>query len=200
MSETPLLLPVVEGEGETYAVPLLLRRVCAELLDIFHVDVRAPWRLPRGQMTQPQQLARVLTVLRSATKGRRGGVLLILDQDDDECPVQLAEELRSGIDIDVPIEVVVACREFEAWFLAAVESLRARRDVKDDARYDRDPESPRDAKGRLRDLMEEPYRETLHQAAFCGAVDLRVAHQRSRSFRRLVSATQALASGTQRVG
>ncbi len=40
-----------------------------------------------------------------------------------------------------------------AWFLGGIESLRPHRSVRDDARFDSDPEAPRDAKGRLRQLM-----------------------------------------------
>jgi hypothetical protein len=54
-----------------------------------------------------------------------GGVLVLIDADDD-CPAHLgpallarAREARS----DVPVSVVLANREFEAWFLAAAPSL-----------------------------------------------------------------------------
>lgn len=185
-------MPVVEGEGETYAVPVLLRRICAELLNVFDVEVRPPWRLPRGKMIKDFELHKVLSMLGTASRGRVGGVLLLLDLDDDACPVALSTKLDGNARAETHIETVVACREFEAWFLVAARSLRAHRSVADDAAFESDPELPRDAKGRLRHLMTEPYRETLHQAAFCGALDLEEASARSRSFRRLVSATRAL--------
>lgn len=63
-------------------------------------------------------------------------------------------------------------REYEAWFLASLGSLRAHRSVRSDAIYHKDPESPRDAKGELGSLMLEKYRETIHQPAFSALLDI----------------------------
>lgn len=76
------------------------------------------------------------------------------------------------------LRVVVARREYEAWFLGGIESLRVHRSVRDDASFDSDPEAPRDAKGRLRQLGTEPYRETLHQPAFAELLSIGAARQR----------------------
>ena len=57
--------------------------------------------------------------------GRAGGVLVLLDADDD-CPAALGPALLErarAARSDVPISVVLANREFEAWFIAAAESL-----------------------------------------------------------------------------
>ena len=45
---------------------------------------------------------------------------------------------------------------------------------------------------RLEKLMTERYRETFHQAKFCGLMDLEATWRNSRSFRRLLSAVQRL--------
>lgn len=52
-------------------------------------------------------------------------------------------------------------------------------EVKDDAAAPDDPEARRGAKSQLEGLMEESYKETLHQAKFSGVMDLRVAAERS---------------------
>ena len=66
--------------------------------------------------------------------GGQGAIFILLDSDDD-CPAQLgpallcrALEVRS----DLPIAVVLAKHEFEAWFLAAAESLRGYKGLKND--------------------------------------------------------------------
>ena len=78
--------------------------------------------------------------------------------------------------------VAVAVREYEAWFLAAIESLRGHGGVSGDAVFDGEPEHPRDAKGVLAARMTESYRETLHQARFSAVMDLAQARGRSPSF------------------
>lgn len=108
---------------------------------------------------------------------------MVADADDD-CAVTLADKFREAA-VPISVEVAVAVREFEAWFLGAVESLRHHRSVRGDASYPGDPKSRRGAKEVLSDLMVEPYRETLHQPAFAALVDVRQA-QRVRSFAHVV--------------
>ena len=47
----------------------------------------------------------------------------------------------------MPCGVVMAQREYEAWFLAAIESLCGQRGIVSDALYPQDPEQVRGAKG-----------------------------------------------------
>jgi hypothetical protein len=112
-----------------------------------------------------------------------GGVLVLADADDD-CPVTLAEQLREAAK-PTAIEVAIAVREFEAWFLGGIGGLRSHGSVRDDATYQGNPEEPRGAKGALGGLMTEPYRETLHQPAFAARMDIAQAQQ-VRSFKHLV--------------
>ena len=89
----------------------------------------------------------------------------------------------------MPCGVVLAHREYEAWFLAAIESLRGRRGVRIDAESHPNPENPRGAKEQL-ELRMHPrasYVETADQPAFSAQFSLEVAYRRSRSFRRLAT-------------
>src|SRR5690606_5646988 len=113
----------------------------------------------------------------------RGGVLVIADADDD-CAVELAQQLREAV-APTPIEVAFAVREFEAWFLGAIESLRAHRAVRDMATFVGDAERFGGAKGGLARLMPVSYRETLPQPAFAAFMVLASA-RRVRSFEHLV--------------
>lgn len=108
-----MLASVVEGHGEVGAVPVLLRRIAAEQYGRVDCTVPSPHRVKRGQMISSDFLDRAVQT-QMARVGPSGGVLILLDADDD-CPVQLAASLRGRLP-DPRVEVVVAVREFEAWF------------------------------------------------------------------------------------
>jgi hypothetical protein len=117
-------------------------------------------------------------------------VLILLDADDD-CAAQLGANLleRARSATSLPVGAVFAVREYEAWLLAAIESLRGSRGIAVDASAPADPESPRDAKGRLTAVMNgsRRYVAVADQAALTAAVDLSLVADRSRSFRKLRS-------------
>jgi hypothetical protein len=87
----------------------------------------------------------------AALRENCAGILVLFDADDD-CPRELAPTLECWAREAAggrPCAVVMAKREYEAWFLASIEGLRGRRGVLPDATSHPDPESPRDAKGKL---------------------------------------------------
>jgi hypothetical protein len=90
----------------------------------------------------------------------------------------------------------MANREYEAWFIASIESLRGKQRIREDADSHPNPETPRNAKGQLekRMLAGSSYQETADQAPLTAAFDMALAHQRCRSFRRLVRAFGLLVS------
>ena len=145
-------------------------------------------------MRKPDELAKAVRV-QAARVGDRGGVLVLRDGDDDDitCPVSLAAMLAPspGL-VSVPVEIVIAFHEYEAWFLAAAESLRTHPAVHDDACSPANPEAKRDAKRQLEGMMCESYKETLHQAKFSALIDLKVASSNSRSLRRMIHAVENL--------
>jgi hypothetical protein len=115
-----------------------------------------------GKMRKPDDLAKAIRIAAVRVQGA-GGVLVLRDGDDADvdCPVQLAEMLRPDQNlVPVGVEMVVACQEYESWFLAAADSLRAHPDVRNDAVAPANPEGRRDAKRELEKLMLESYKET----------------------------------------
>jgi len=77
-------------------------------------------RVPRSQLIRPGELERVLEAV-TRQIGRSSPVLVLLDADDD-CPVIVARNLleRSRAShADLRVSIVVANREYEAWFIAA---------------------------------------------------------------------------------
>jgi antitoxin (DNA-binding transcriptional repressor) of toxin-antitoxin stability system len=167
---------VVEGHGEVQALPLLVRRILAERGHT--ATVTKPHRIQRSRMLS--ELRRAVSLHR-ARVGEDGLVLIVFDADDCDAGVAAGGALDVAAD-GHPVAVCVAVREYEAWFLSALESLASHRAVCDDAAYEEDPELRRGAKEQLRDRMTEPYRETIHQPAFSQLMDLTVARRRSPSF------------------
>ena len=180
------IVPIVEGHGDAGAVPVLLRRLVNAAKAGNEVRIDQPIRCNRGQLVKEAELKKRVRLAR--LRKDCGAVLIIFDSDDD-CPVELAAKVREwAVDVAGPVcEVVLAKREYEAWFLATVESLRTHRSVRSDAQSHPDPESPRDAKGILEAKLHVSYGETLHQPAFSAIFCMATAYTRCRSFRKLIS-------------
>lgn len=160
---------IVEGHGDAEAVPLLIRRIGETLNPPVLPHILSPVRTPRSTLVKPRELERAIELVARRLDGN-GAVLVLVDSDDD-CPAQLGPQLLQracSARADLPIAVVLAKYEYEAWFLAAAESLRGQRGLPEDLASPFEPESIRDAKGWLRDRMPkgQKYVETLHQPAF----------------------------------
>lgn len=171
---------VVEGKGEVKAVPILIRRVaaihCPELVPV----ISTPIRFSRNKVYKTGELEHAVGIaLRSISK--QGAILIILDSDDD-CPADLAPTLLNRISPvfrNIPIAVVLAKQEFEAWFLAAAASLRGQRGLKNDIDPPINPEEIRGAKEWISKRMEDnrKYRETRDQPALTALFDFEQARK-----------------------
>ena len=184
------LASIVEGDGEVAALPVLLRRLAQWRGAAGHVDVLPPIRVYKDRfLNRPDEFSRHLK-LAAAKCGDAGWILILLDADDD-CPAQKGAMVLAQAQAIIPhrrIAVVLANREYEAWFIAAAESLNGCRGFQSHANDAQiDPEMPRNAKGWVRERMPAGYGETTDQPAFSARLDLDLAHQRSRSFRKLCS-------------
>jgi hypothetical protein len=102
---------------------------------------------------------------------------------------------------------VIANREYEAWFLASLPSLVGKQitdylTLPPDMVFVGDPESIRDVKGWFSRQLPpgKAYKETEHQAPMTRLIDLQIARNGSRSFRRVTNAIHqllsAISSGT----
>ena len=181
---------IVEGDGEVAALPVLLRRLGQWRGAAGHVDVLPPIRVYKDRfLNRPEEFSRHLK-LAAAKCGDAGWILILFDADDD-CPAQKGAEVLAHAQAITPhrrVAVVLANREFEAWFIAAAESLNGCRGFQSHTNDGQvDPEIPRNAKGWMRERMPGGYGETTDQPAFSARFDLDLAHQRSRSFRKLCS-------------
>jgi hypothetical protein len=188
--------PIVEGHGEVHAVPVLLRRL-RDAGGIFAMSFLPPIRKTRSELVRRSSLQ---SLIRQALTLRNPDGLLILFDADDDCPRELAPRAQGWAAEEagtVPCAVVLANREFEAWFLATLDSLQGRRGIGEHVPSNPDAESVRGAKERLSDAMGpgRTYSETRDQAALTAVFDLAAAHRVCRSFRRMVRAFGLVASG-----
>ena len=186
---------VVEGHGEVSALPILVKRSVRAYRSACRAEVGRPIRKKRRSLLKADELERSVEQAAIYTK-RRGAVLVLLDSADDRA-CELAPKLLArarGASAGCPVSVVLACKEYEAWFLASIESLRSVGGLAADLEAVIDPEEIRGAKEWLSKRMprHQPYRETLHQAEFSGKFNLDLARSRSASFDKLCREIEGL--------
>ena len=188
--------PIVEGHGEEAALPLLLRRISSEFLQI-PVEILKPIRQHRHSLVsqgqvRPSELARALRLaelkLRIADSTATPLILVLIDGDADPGCVlgpalqHAAEECAGHLNISC----VVACVEFETWFVAAAESLTRFLDFDTTVDPPRDPERTRSGKGWIeRRFRGVRYSPTQDQPRFTAEIDLQLCRRRAPSFDKL---------------
>ena len=181
---------IVEGQGEVEALPILLRRLCEWMSPGKTMVVPEPIRVKRDRfLNRTDEFDRYLK-LAAAKCGTNGWVLILLDADDF-CPAENGCEILERAKKCIPhrrISVVLANREYEAWFIASAHSLNGKRGFRWESNEVVDAERPRNAKGWMKERMESKnYSEIIDQPAFTALMDLQQAHEKSRSFRKLCS-------------
>lgn len=176
---------IVEGKGEVQSVPILVRRIGAEVAPGVPVRV-TPIRVSRDRFVKTGELERYLDMaVREA--GPDAGILILLDADDD-CPADLGPTLLKRARrarLDKRIQVVLAKREYEAWFVAAAASV-----VASVPAAPQNPEAIRGAKewiGRY-----QPYRPTADQAPMTATFDMAQARRNAPSFAKMWRAVKTL--------
>jgi len=131
--------------------------------------------IPANKLIQEGEHERAVEL--GARKTGSDGAIIILIDCDDGCPATIGPTLLSRARTARPdrrISVILAKREYEAWFLASIESLRGKRGIATDSTAPQNPERIRDAKGWLSDCMgaNGPYTPTTDQSAFTQLFDL----------------------------
>ena len=171
---------IVEGHGECEAVPILVRRIAQELDPGLVPEVHPVLRVPASRLVKQGEIERTIEL--AARKNSGQGAILILLDSDDGCPAEEGPELllrATNARSDLPISVVMAKREYEAWFLAAAESLRGQRGLPADLTGPQNPECIRAAKEWLADRMPQgqTYSESSDQPAFTALFDMNAARR-----------------------
>lgn len=180
---SPLVAAIVEGHAEVQSVPVLLRRIFAQL-GCSGVQVARPFRVKRNRVIKEGELERtVRQILRD--RGGVAGIMVLVDSDDD-CPAKLGRQLleRARKTTQLPVSVVLANREIECWFLGSKESLRGINGITETATAPPNPETIRGAKEHLTRNMtrNRRYLSVDDQVSFAERFDLNLARERCPSF------------------
>jgi hypothetical protein len=162
---------IVEGHGDTEAALNLVTRLCADL----RLQIPA-WKALRGKnLHQERGILKVCHWIRSKPDC---DVLLILRDEDDACPKSRAPEMATWLrnqGLRFPAAIVLAHREFEAFFLPCIARMAGQKLVDAhgierpglirEARFEGDPEGMRGVKEWLSKKMPDArsYKPALDQ-------------------------------------
>lgn len=176
---------IVEGDGEVEAVPILIRRYADLAGWPGVVDMKAVIRQSASWLLKPRELERTVELAARKLRGP-GGIFVLLDCEDD-CPARLGPELLARIHHarrDLPTALVLAHREYEAWFLGAAASVAGHRGLPSGLEPHPSPESIRGCKEWLSDKMPpgRSYDTMNDQPALTKVFDLSAAKSACPSF------------------
>jgi len=194
------IIPIVEGHGEVHAVPELIRRVLINL-DEYQIQVTRPKRLKRCRIDD--DLPRMLDY---AAKDPRCAAIVVMVDADEECAQELAQKISKIArirNISLPVATVCPNAEYETWLIASIDSIKGRpigqrgATIELGATCPEDVETISDAKKWLSDRMPKhfTYKPGQDQIALTTMMDLSLASERSRSFRRLRHAVEEVVAG-----
>jgi len=194
---TPGIACIVEGHGDVEAVPILLRRLAQER-QLYTIKILKPVRCPRnkfvrGNAIDTQELSRAVQLAGKKLATYHPVALLLLIDADEACPALMGPQLCNAIrevEPRIPLGVVLAKREFEAWLVASISSIAQHEGIAPPAHPPADPETLNDPKGYLGQHIfpDGKYSETVDQPRFSDVFDMHQAEVCSsfRKFRREV--------------
>lgn len=177
---------IFTGHGERDSLPILVRRVAGEIDPFLAVKIINRRRIPESKRATGDLDAAVERAARLL--GNKGGILIVMDSDwEGACPAKDGPALNArvqGVRPEMPVALVLAHQEYEAWFIAAAVSLREKRCLDPNLQPASDPEGIRDAKGWLSQHMPRtrPYAPVTDQPALTNEFDMAVARRGSPSF------------------
>lgn len=194
------IVPIVEGDGEVTAVPVLLHRLLRDSNEL-GLQIAAPKNAHgSGNLTKDGGVERFVRY--AWIEPGCAAVIIIIDGDAADCAMTLGKSLAERIRKlrgPKPVAVVVANREYEAWFLASLPSMAGKQiaealTLPEHLLLNVHPEKMRNVKGWItRQLPSgKSYKETEHQASMTRLIDLGLARASSRSFRRIYNAIAQL--------
>jgi hypothetical protein len=170
---------IVEGHGEIDAARILVDRLWRDSsLPPMH------WAIPKrafDSLHKRSSVERMCELLRSEKSC--SAALILRDADDpDDCPATngpLTASWIASLNLPFPTAVVLARREFEAWFLPCMQNMAGSRirdglQLQAGATWEGDPEEVRNAKGELTKYLypkNKAYKESVDQAALTQLVD-----------------------------
>jgi len=183
----PVLVSIVEGEGEVAALRPLIENIIASSAGAVYPHIMRPHRMHRGSLANNIGELELFAAAALAEAGPAARLLVLLDADDD-CPAELGPQLRQRLAArfpDNPVSVNIADREYESWFIASAAAIANRIGAVSPPAPPDNIAAIRDAKGWVRrHLAGGAYRATRHQPSFSTMIDVPLARRRSPSFNR----------------
>lgn len=185
---------IVEGDGEVSALPNLVNRILqTHSLNLSMFADRPKNANSRNNIIKANGLERFIGY---CIADKADAILVLFDSDDD-CPKTLAQDFYKRVqrmNIHIPIALVCAKREYEAWFLANIEALIQNGLLNLNTTYDTSKiEEKRDVKGWLSSNMPSgKYKEVTDQLKMTRYIEFERTSDLSRSFRRLMHAIEEL--------
>ena len=192
------LVPIVEGPGETTAVPVLIIKIL-KAKKCYTIEAATPKNAHgRESLTKDGGLEKFLD---HAANERDCGAILILLDVEEGCALDLVRDLAvraSNHYVPHPIVVVIvaANRMYENWILASLVTVRGS-ELDELVGLPADTPLPTNAEvenGKVYIQKHLPqgrgYKETSDQEAMTHLIDIDEAKKNSRSFRRLCHAIE----------
>ena len=193
-----LIVPIVEGPGDAVAFPRLLQRILYERFQRFDSQVATG----KGSVVTAKDSGQLKAhldkhLLHAQRKPGCDGILVLIDTDGKDCPLNLVDNLRVQVadsGVKKPVEIVCAHNEYESWFLASLSTIRGNLHIDPRAELEVPAEEQSSPKGWISRKMPQgrSYKPTSHQLILSELVDLELAYANSRSFRRLCHALEIL--------
>lgn len=174
------------------SVPILLRRRMQEVG--LYCEVGRPVRVPRNKLLKAGGIENAVQL--ALLRPECDYVFIVFDAHEVEEVCRMAPLLlqrATGASVGKRVSVVLAVKEFEAWLLAALLSLRGYNGIRGEAAPPADPEAIPGAKERLEGCFEDPrraYAETIDQPRFASRFSFNEAAH-VRSFRKLLKEMDA---------
>lgn len=184
-----LIVPIVEGQGEQLALPILIRRIFGQFQPDTAPVINPPIRVKATSFCHDAGYFKKIVELATSKAAQGDGMVLILLDCEDECPGTLGTHLVAkalAVRSDIPCTVVLARREYETWFLAAATSLAGCAGLPVPLDPPQQPEAIRGAKEWLGRNLPSRYDPIIHQAKFTATFNL-VEAQTVPSFARMVA-------------
>lgn len=197
-----VVAPIVEGQGDVAALPLLLRRIAAEFCGGIFIDVLKPIRQPASSLVMADDgcLGNAVELAAAKLSGNVHApakkLILILIDADGRCAAQFGPELKQRARehaSHLEIASVVAVDEFETWFVASAESLTSYLNVNPSEI----PESPEESRSKTKWIEDRfrgvRYNKPADQPKFCAVMDLNLCRSRAPSFDKLCREIERMA-------